>query len=141
MTVEQQIENHIASHPEPKRTEIQHLHEVILKVTPEGKLWFSDGLNSEGKVVANPTIGYGQYTIKYANGTTADSFRIGLSANTTGISVYIMGLEDKKYLIENFGDDIGKAKVTGYCIRFKSIKDINLEVLEAAVRYGIEQDE
>jgi hypothetical protein len=32
--------------------------------------------------------------MKYADGTSRDFYQIGLSANTTGISVYIMGIED-----------------------------------------------
>jgi len=47
-----------------------------------------------------------------------------------------MGIEDKKYLAETYGKDLGKASVTGYCIRFKSLKDINTDVLEAAIRFG-----
>ena len=35
------------------------------------------------------------------------------------------------------GKKIGKANVTGYCIRFKTLKDINLDILEAAIRYGV----
>jgi hypothetical protein len=27
--------------------------------------------------------------------------------------------------------------VTGYCIRFKAIKDTNIDTLEAAIRYGL----
>jgi len=138
MTTKEQIAAHLSTLPEQKRTEMQALHERILKAAPGCRLWFSDGKNEAGKVIANPTIGYGQYTIRYVNGTTADSFRIGLSANATGISMYILGLEDKKYLTETYGSKIGKASVTGYCIKFKSIKDINLDVLEAAIRYGIE---
>ena len=65
--------------------------------------------------------------------------KIGISANTTGISVYIMGLEDKKYLPETYGKTIGKASVTGYCIKFKTLKDINIDILEAAIRDGVEQ--
>ena len=137
MNIEKQIETHINSQPEPKRTDIHTLHELILQIAPEVRLWFSDGKNSEGKVIANETIGYGTYTIHYAKGTTSDSFRIGLSANKTGISVYILGLEDKKYLADTYGSKIGKASVTGYCIKFKSLKDINVDVLEAAIRYGI----
>lgn len=94
--------------------------------------------NSEGKVVSNPNIGYGSYTIKYANGTTKDFYRIGLSANSGGISVYIIGLDDKNYLSKTFGKTIGKASVTGYCIKFKAISDINLDTLQAAIRFGAE---
>jgi hypothetical protein len=61
-----------------------------------------------------------------------------LSANKTGISVYILGIEDKKYLAEAYGKELGKASVTGYCIRFKTLKDINTDVLAAAIRFGFE---
>ena len=138
MNVQEQIKQYIISHPEPKRSEMQELHQLILQVLPKGKLWFLDGKNSEGKTVSNPNIGYGFYTIKYADGTTKEFYQIGLSANTTGISVYIMGIEDKKYLARTYGKKLGKASVSGYCIKFKTIKDINIEILEAAIRYGVE---
>ena len=92
----------------------------------------------KGKTVSNPNIGYGSYTIKYADGTTREFYQIGLSANTTGISVYILGIEDKTYLAQTYGKKLGKASVTGYCIKFKTLKDINIDILEAAIRYGVE---
>jgi hypothetical protein len=138
MNVQEQIENYVASQPEPKRSEMQALHELTLQVSPGCKLWFEDGKDSENKTVSNPNIGYGLYTIKYANGKTREFFQIGISANTTGISVYILGLEDKKYLAETYGKKLGKASVTGYCIKFKTLKDINIEILEDAIRYGFE---
>ncbi len=138
MNVQEQINTHIASQPEPKRADMQTLHARILQLLPGCKLWFEDGKNSENKTVSNPNIGYGSYTIKYADGKTREFFQIGLSANTTGISVYVLGLEDKTYLAQTFGKEIGKASVTGYCIKFKALKDINLDVLEAAIRYGVE---
>ena len=134
MSVQEQINKYIASQPEPKGSEMQALHKLTLQVMPKCKLWFNDGKNSEGKIVSNPNIGYGSYTIKYADGTTREFYQIGLSANKTGISVYILGIEDKKYLAEVYGKELGKASVTGYCIRFKTLKDINIEILEAAIR-------
>lgn len=138
MNVQEQIENYITSQPESKRIDMQTLHTRILQALPGCKLWFEDGKNSEGKIVSNPNIGYGSYTIKYANGTTREFFQIGLSANTTGISVYILGLEDKTYLAKTYGKELGKASVTGYCIKFNKLKDINIDVLEAAIRYGVD---
>ena len=137
MNVQEQIKAYIASQPEPKRSEMQTLHTRILQTLPGCKLWFEDGKNSEGKTVSNPNVGYGNYTIKYANGTTKEFFQIGMSANTTGISIYVLGIKDKKYLAQTFGKDLGKASVTGYCIRFKNLEDINIDVLEAAIRYGV----
>jgi hypothetical protein len=138
MNVQEQIQKYLTSQPEPKRSEMQALHRIILEVRPACKLWFLDGRNSENKTVSNPNIGYGLHTIKHADGTTREFYQIGLSANKTGISVYILGIEDKKYLAQTYGKELGKATVTGYCIRFKTLKDINIEILEAAIRYGFE---
>ncbi len=138
MNVQEQIKEHIASQPEPKGSDLQELHDRIQQISPECKLWFLDGKNDEGKIVSNPNIGYGSRDHKYADGTRREFYQIGLSANTNGLSVYVMGIEDKKYLAETFGTDLGKASVTGYCIRFKTLKDINTDVLEAAIRFGFE---
>ena len=139
MSVDKQIKEYIAAQPEPKRSDLQELHRVILTAMPKCKLWFLDGKDESGKTVSNPNVGYGTHTIKYANGTTREFYQIGISANTTGISVYVMGIEDKKYLAEAFGKDLGKAKVTGYCIKFKALSDIRMETLKAAIRYGVDQ--
>ena len=138
MNVQEQIEKYITSQPEPKRSDMQALHCVILEVSPACKLWFLDGKNSENKTVSNPNIGYGLQTMKYADGTTREFYQIGLSANKTGISIYILGIEDKEYLAATFGKNLGKAGVTGYCIRFKNLKDINTDVLAAAIQFGFE---
>jgi len=137
MNIQEQIEAYIASQPEPKRNDMQTLHLHILQLLPGCKLWFLDGRDSENKIVSNPNIGYGSYTIKYADGTTKEFYQIGISANTTGISVYILGIKDKTYLAQTFGKDLGKASVTGYCIKFKTLKDINLSILDAAIQYGV----
>jgi Domain of unknown function (DU1801) len=138
MNVQKQIAAYITSLPENKRSEIKALHQRILQMLPKCKLWFLDGKDDKGKIVSNPNIGYGFYNIKYTDGTTREFYQIGLSANTTGISVYIMGIKDKSYLAQTYGKKIGKASVTGYCIKFKTLKDINIDVLEAAIRYGVE---
>jgi hypothetical protein len=147
MKVQEQIEAYITNQPEAKRSEMQALHKRILHVLPKCELWFLDGRDDKGKTVANPNIGYGLYTMKYADarpdarggrGTAREFYQIGLSANATGISVYIMGIKDKKHLAQTYGKKIGKASVTGYCIKFKTLKDINMDILEEAMRYGIE---
>jgi len=137
MTVQKQIKEYIAAQSEPKRSEMQELHGMILALLPACKLWFLDGRDEKGKIVSNPNIGYGSKTIEYANGKTREFYQIGVSANTTGISVYVMGVEDKKYLAQTFGRDLGKASVTGYCIKFKTLADIKVDVLKAAMQHGI----
>ena len=137
MNVQEQIEAYITNQPEPKRSDMRALHRIIQEVMPACKLWFLDGKNSENKTVSNPNIGYGLQTIKYADGNNREFYQIGLSANKTGISVYILGIEDKKYLAQTYGEKLGKASVTGYCIKFKALKNINIDILQAAIRDGV----
>jgi len=138
MDIQEQIEAYIAGQAEPKRGDMRALHRIILQLIPACKLWFLDGKNSENKTVSNPSIGYGLQTIKYADGKNRDFYQIGVSANTTGISVYIMGIRDKKYLSQTYGAELGKASVSGYCVKFKRLKDLNIDILESMLRYGIE---
>ena len=140
MNITEQINNYITSQPEPKRSDIEILHQRMLQLLPKEKLWFLDGKDEKGKIVSNPNIGYGLQMIKYADGRTKAFYKIGLSATTGGISVYILGIEDKKYLPETYGQTLGKASVTGYCIKFKALKDIHIDVLETAILDGIGQN-
>lgn len=139
MNVQRQIAAYIAGQPEPKRSDMQALDRFVLQAMPGCRLWFLDGKDSDNRIVSNPNIGYGIRSIKYADGKTKEFYKIGLSANKTGISVYILGIEDKQYLANTFGKKIGKASVSGYCIKFKTLKDINMDVLEAAIRFGAEK--
>jgi hypothetical protein len=137
MNVQEQIIEYINSQPEQKRSDMHELHRIILEIMPACKLWFLDGKNSENKTVSNPNVGYGLHSMQYANGKTRDFYQIGISANKTGISVYILGIKDKTYLAKTYGKELGKASVSGYCIKFKALKDINIHILQEAIKYGV----
>ena len=139
MNTEARIDNYIKSVPGTKGDDLRALHEVVFKLIPGIELWFMDGKNEEGKTVSNPNIGYGRQTLIYANGSTKEFYRVGISANTSGISVYILSIDDKSYLAQTFGPTLGKASVTGYCIKFKKLTDIDLGVLQEAIRCELEQ--
>ncbi len=136
----QRVEAYLAGVPEPKQADLRQLHAGMLAEFPDCRLWFNDGTNEDGKVVANPNIGYGAFTITYAEGSSREFYRIGLSANTTGISVYVLGLDDKTYLARTYGASIGKASVTGYCIKFRRLSVIDTGTLHAAIRDGMSRD-
>jgi Domain of unknown function (DU1801) len=140
MEIPERVEAYLASQPEPKQADLRQLHALVLGQFPDCRLWFDDGTNEDGKVVANPNIGYGGYTISYADGSSREFYRIGLSATTTGISVYVLGLPDKTYLARTFGASIGKATVTGYCVRFRRLSVIDSDVLLAAIQHGMSLD-
>ena len=140
MNIQEQIQSYITSQPEAKRSDLLTLDRIIRELEPDCKLWFLDGKNEQGRIVSNPSIGYGAQTLKYANGKTRDFYRIGISANNSGISIYVMVIEDKTYLAKTYGKAIGKASVTGYCIKFKSLKDIHTNVLKQVIRFGFENN-
>ena len=139
MSIEAQIEDYIAGQPAPKSDELWTLHRLMRQVSPDAQLWFLDGRDAKGKIVSNPNIGYGHQVMAMAGGKTRDFYRIGLSANTTGISLYVIGIADKKYLAQTWGKRLGKASVTGYCIKFRTLGDIDLAVLEEVIRFGFAQ--
>ncbi len=132
------IEAHLAGLPETRQADLRRLHAWMLAEFPGCRLWFTDGTNEAGKVVANPGIGYGSHTITYADGSSREFYRIGLSATSTGVSVYVLGLGDKTYLARTYAAMIGKAGVTGYCIRFRRLCDVDVAVLQSAIRDGME---
>lgn len=136
MDTQKQIDSYLDSLPQPKRNDLLALHELVLGLHPTVELWFLDGKDGSGKIVSNPNIGYGRCSIRYADGSTKPFYQVGLSANTGGISVYVMGIHDRDHLARTYADKLGKAKVTGYCIKFKAVKDIDLGVLASAIAYG-----
>lgn len=136
--IQKQIEEYLVSQPETKRSDMLDIQQLILNMMPDCKIWFLDGKNDAGKTISNPNIGYGSYLINYADGKTREFYQIGLSGNKTGISVYILGIADKNYLKDNYAQKLGKASVTGYCIKFKTLLEINIDVLEDAIRNGVE---
>ncbi len=137
MDIAEQVEAYLAGLPEPKQADLRALHAFMVAEFPEARLWFEDGTDGDGKVVANPSIGYGRHTITYADGSSREFYRIGLSATTTGISVYVLGLDDRTYLKRTYAASLGKATVTGYCLRFRRLSAIHLDVLQAALVDGM----
>lgn len=74
---------------------------------------------------------------KYADGTIREFHQIGLKLGARpGSPSTSFAPEDKKYLAETYASSLGSG--TGYCIRFKTLKDINTDVLEAARAFGFE---
>lgn len=139
MRIEQRIDDYFAAQPEPKRSELRQLHALMLGLIPGAELWFLDGKDESGRTVSNPSVGYGLQTTRLAQGMTREFYQVGISANTSGISVYLMGLDDRKFLAANYGARIGQARVTGYCIQFRRLDGVNLDVLCDAVRDALER--
>ena len=68
MDVQTQIGDYLAAQPERKRDDMQTLHDMILRLMPDCRLWFLDGKDEDGRTVSNPSIGYGLHIMTYADG-------------------------------------------------------------------------
>jgi hypothetical protein len=132
-TVQDQVDAYIAGQSQAKRDDLIKLHGMIMRLSPSTRLWFLDGRNSEGKVVSNPNIGYGETVISYANGNVRSFYKVGLSANSSGLSIYLMNIKDRKHLSETYAASLGKAKISGYCIKIRSLSDVDVAVLEEII--------
>lgn len=137
MNTEQQIQAYLATLPAPKQADLRQLQQRILALAPGTRRWFLDGRNESGKVVSNPSIGYGELSKNYADGSSKAFYQVGLSANTGGLSLYVMGITDKTFLSRTFGATLGKAAITGYCIKFKKLDDLDPDVLDEVLRTGL----
>ena len=140
MSIQDQIEDYLAHLNDSKRKEMEELHQIITEISPLSKIWFLDGKDENGKIVTNPNIGYGVTHLTYKDGSSKEFYKIGISANTSGISIYIMGLEDKSLLSKTFAEKLGKASITSYCIKFKTLKDIDIKTLSEVIQFGFEHN-
>ena len=116
-------EEYIASIPEPRRQDVQTIHELIQKTLPALKPHIMSGM-----------IGYGTYHFRYASGKEGDWSLICLASQKNYISVYICSLENGAYIAESYKDKLPKASIGKNCIRFKAITDIDLEVLTEIIK-------
>lgn len=131
--VETRIAAYLAGLPGTRQADLRALHARVQALLPGAPLWFLDGRNAEGKVVSNPNIGYGTFQKTYAGGTSRPFYKVGISANSSGLSVYLMTIGDRAYLARTYGASVGKAVVTGYCIKFRSLGNVDLPTLDTAI--------
>jgi hypothetical protein len=51
----------------------------------------------------------------------------------------VIGLADKHYLPNTYEKKIGKASVTAYCIKFKNLNDIKMDILDIVIQDALKQ--
>lgn len=117
-------EQYIDSLDEPRRTQIQTLHDLIINTVPKQKPFLISGM-----------LGYGKYHYKYASGREGEWCLIGLASQKNYISVYVCAVtKTGDYMAEAHKADFPKASIGRSCIRFKKIEDIDLEKLKQVLK-------
>lgn len=112
-------EEYLVSVEEPKRSELRLLDDLIRTTLPDHEPFMISGF-----------MGYGKYHYRYDSGREGDWFKVGMVANKTGISVYVVAADENGYLAEQFKPKLGKASIGKSCIRFKKLADIDLGALK-----------
>lgn len=119
------IAEFLASLPAESRDDMTTLdHEIsnvmagLPKTLYEGKLW--GGSDQE-------IIGYGTTSYTRSDKTRVEWFAVGLALQKNYISLYINVVEDRRYLSEQYGKELGKVKVGKSSISFGSLADIDLD--------------
>jgi hypothetical protein len=120
-------EEYIAKIDEPRRAQIQMLHDMIRKTIPEQKPYIISGM-----------IGYGTFHYKTKSGREGDWCKIALASQKNYISVYVCASDGRQYVAEKYKDAFPKASIGRSCIRFKRPDDIDIEVLKKVIREGVE---
>ena len=104
---------------EPRRSELQQIHDFIRRTVPD----------LEPYMYGEHLIGYGRYHYKYATGREGEASIIGMSSRKAYISVYATGGDGEMYVAERYKDRLPKADIGKSCIRFKKLEHIDFEVL------------
>jgi hypothetical protein len=124
---ERSPDDYIASLPDDLRDDIARLDAEISgvmkgheRVLWEGKFWGGSQQH---------IIGYGSYSYKGKSGASGEWHVIGLAQQKNYITVFVVAVEDGKYLAEEYRDRLGKAKIGKSSISFKRLSDIDVPVL------------
>ena len=116
------VDQYIEELDEPRKGDVKALDQLIREAAPELKPTMEFGFP-----------GYGKYHYKYASGREVDWPAVSMANQKNYISLYVMCIIDGKYLAESYKDRLPKASIGKSCIRFKSMNDVDENVLKEVV--------
>src|SRR5262245_4060139 len=93
-------EEYIAGLAEPRRTEIQALHDLIRREAPDLEPYIASGM-----------LAYGRFHYRYDSKREGDWFRIGLASRKAYVSLYISAGGQDGYLAESYKQRLPKADI------------------------------
>lgn len=116
---------YIAKLPEPRKTEVAALDQLIRKTAPQLESFVHSGI-----------LAYGPWHYKYASGREGDWFRIGVASNKNYISLYVCAGDDNGYIAERYKEALPRASIGRSCVRFKHLSDLDQAALKKMIREG-----
>ena len=117
-------EQYIAELDEPRRGQIQQLHDLIRRTAPKLEPHIDMGM-----------LGYGRMHYVYASGREGDCPIIGLASNKRYVSLYFnTQAPDGGYLAEAYKKQLPGADVGKGCVRFARLDRVDGSVLREMVK-------
>lgn len=121
------VSRHLTSLQGRRGEEIRRLDREITERMPgharhlyEGKMW--GGTDQQ-------IVGYGILDYRNRSGEDVEWFIVGLAAQKNHISMYVNAVKDGAYLLREYEQRLGKAKVGSASIGFATLDDVDLDAL------------
>ncbi len=78
--------------------------------------------------------GYGAFEYTNNKKEKLDWPVISVASQKNYVSVYVCAVADGQYVAEKYKEELGKVSVGRSCIRFKKLKDLNLDTLKKVIQ-------
>ena len=117
----------LASAPEERRPLLRKVHRAIRSAAPvlPMKVWKQKLWGGTDQTI----LGYGDFSYRNSSGKDVEWFLIGLANQKDYVSIYVNAVRDRRYLPEIYGSRLGKVKIGKAAVSFRSLEDLDLDVL------------
>ena len=129
--VETQPAEYLASLPADVGADMTALHERIKASLPRHGCCLWAGVFWGGS--EQTIIGYGDMSYVRSDKKRVEWFLVGLARQKNYYSVYVNAADGRRYLAEAYADRLGKAKVGKSSITFRTLADVDLDVLSELI--------
>ena len=124
-------EEYLASLPADVGADMTALHELIKASLPGHPTCLWGGVFWGGS--EQTIIGYGDMSYVRSDKKLVEWFLVGLARQKNYYSVYVNAADGRRYLAEAYADRLGKAKVGKSSITFRTLADVDLDVLSELI--------
>lgn len=126
---EESVDTWLNSIDDQRSDEVKHLDMIISEVFAEDTrvLWIGKFWGGTDQTI----IGYGDLVQPRPRGKDVHWFVVGLALQKANISLYVNAVKDGKYLGQYYGETLGKVKLGSASIGFRTVADLNEDVLKA----------
>lgn len=83
-------------------------------------------------------VGYGLIRQPRPRGKEVEWFLVGLAEQKRHLSLYVNAAESGQYLVQSYGDALGKVKVGAAAVTFEALADLRLTEVRSMLQRALE---